>query len=79
MLLYSFVKVISDWVFSSDENLAVKDVICFHANDFETIVEVLQLDLYEPPMTQVKNIDDFRIFCLVCSVFGGWTKRSLTS
>ncbi|CAF0878475.1 unnamed protein product [Didymodactylos carnosus] len=36
----------------STVNRIVKDVICFHAEDFEKVVERLKIDIYEPPATQ---------------------------
>jgi len=31
----------------------VKDIVCFHAANFQQVVEKLMLDLHEPPTTQV--------------------------
>ena len=35
-------------------NRITKDAVCFHAADFPKLVEKLQLDLHEPPMSQVR-------------------------
>ena len=35
-------------------NRMVKDIVCFHALDYEKVVDVLKLDVYEPPVAQVK-------------------------
>lgn len=41
------------FVFSSEPPRVTKDVVCFHAGDFPYVVQRLQLDLYEPPLSQV--------------------------
>lgn len=37
----------------SKPNRIVKDVVCFHAQDYERVIELLKLDIFEPPVSQV--------------------------
>ncbi len=46
----------------------MKDVICFHAQDYDKVVDLLKLDVYEPPVAQV--ILKIFIFRFIFSIIG---------
>jgi hypothetical protein len=45
-------------------NRIVKDVVCFHADDYKKVIDQLKLDVFEPPVSQVtsfsKNENNFK-------------------
>jgi len=50
-------------------NRDCKDVIAFDPADYLAVVEKLQLDLHEPPMSQVRTCDFYFSFTLCVGCF----------
>ena len=50
----------------SHGNRITKDTVIFNASDFPALVEKLQLDLHEPPMSQVNSRHYAEVTLLIC-------------
>ena len=59
-----------------------QDAICFAASSFYYLVEKMQMDLHEPPMSQVTFNSDLYFVLTNCFFFRhslGWTRGNSTN